>query len=204
MRRVKFNELKIADIDNEEQFYQRYLRDVKTKRVESEESFKEPDRKYEIVYLDILGGKIILLEKKFIDSASDDKQMVFYDYSIAYKAFNIMMELKAVTEAERYEEKDLYEDEKSSLRDEIRMLKKEDNLAFSEKEKEYNFILNSPIYKEYSNLKENYEKLLYEYNILQGKMRENDILNNQLVIVQNQNQNEKGGFIKKIMNKLKI
>lgn len=203
MRKVKFSELNIENIENEEQFYERYLKNIKTKKIIGEESFQEPDKKYEIVYLDILGGKIILLEKRFINSNSLDKQMIFYDYSIAYKAFNIMMELKAVTDAEKHEKKDLYDEEKNNLRDEIRMLKKEDNIAFLEKEKEYNFIINSSIYKEYSNMKIAYQKLLNEYKELQSKMKdkeESNIYNNQLVIVQN----EKNGFIRKFINKLKI
>lgn len=65
MRNVELNELNLKNDCNEEMFYQLFLKGLKTE-IKENGIFKKPSKEYEIFYLNILGGKIILLNKNNI------------------------------------------------------------------------------------------------------------------------------------------
>lgn len=62
MRNVELNELNLKNDCDEEMFYQLFLKGLKTE-IKENGIFKKPSKEYEIFYLNILGGKIILLKK---------------------------------------------------------------------------------------------------------------------------------------------
>lgn len=61
MRNVELNELNLKNDCDEEMFYQLFLKGLKTE-IKENGIFKKPSKEYEIFYLNILGGKIILLK----------------------------------------------------------------------------------------------------------------------------------------------
>lgn len=165
MREIQFNELKLKDNNKEENFYEFYLQNLQD-NIEEKESFTNPEKKYEICFLNILEGKIVLLNKNYINSKDNSKQELFYDYSIAYKIYNLMLDIEDGIEAEKYEFNELYKNERLEKRKQIEELKKQDEEIFKKKQEEYNIIINSTIYKEYIKLKEENEKLKNENKML--------------------------------------
>ena len=153
MRTIEFNELKLNDIKSEEQFYQNYLKNI-TNQIEENNVFHYPEKQYEIFYLNALDGKIILLDKNYINSNNSDGQEIFYDYSIAYKIYNIMLDIYEGIEDEKNEFNELYKIDRLELNEEIDSLKKQDEKIFQQKIEEYNIIINSFLYKEYIKIKE--------------------------------------------------
>lgn len=69
MRRIEFSELKLKNI-NEETFYERYMEQLE-QSIKEDTTFGVPVKQYEIFYLNILGGKIILLNKEYIPLGED-------------------------------------------------------------------------------------------------------------------------------------
>ena len=65
MRKIEFNELKLKDINDEEAFYQAYLKNIQD-NMNIKNSTISAEKQFEIIYLNILGGKLILLEKKYV------------------------------------------------------------------------------------------------------------------------------------------
>lgn len=191
MRTIEFNELKLNDIKSEEQFYQNYLKNI-TNQIEENNVFHYPEKQYEIFYLNALDGKIILLDKNYINSNNSDGQEIFYDYSIAYKIYNIMLDIYEGIEDEKNEFNELYKIDRLELNEEIDSLKKQDEKIFQQKIEEYNIIINSSLYKEYIKIKE-------ENKILKLKIDEFVKKTNNVSIVKDNNI----GFFRKFINKLK-
>lgn len=136
MRNIEFNELKLKNINNEEAFYQSYLRTLPQK-IDADNISSIPEKQYEIFYLNILGGKIILLNTKYINSKNTQNQELFYDYSIALKIYNLMLDIYDSIEAEKEEINELYKDERLHKNYEIEELKKQDDILFHNKQKEF-------------------------------------------------------------------
>lgn len=136
MRNIEFNELKLKNINNEEAFYQSYLRTLPQK-IDADNISSIPEKQYEIFYLNILGGKIILLNTKYINSKNTQNQELFYDYSIALKIYNLMLDIYDSIEAEKEEINELYKDERLHKNHEIEELKKQDDVLFHNKQKEF-------------------------------------------------------------------
>lgn len=191
MRTIEFNELKLNDIKSEEQFYQNYLKNI-TNQIEENNVFHYPEKQYEIFYLNALNGKIILLDKNYINSNNSEGQEIFYDYSIAYKIYNIMLDIYEGIEDEKNEFNELYKIDRLELNEEIDSLKKQDEKIFQQKIEEYNIIINSFLYKEYIKIKE-------ENKILKLKIDEFVKKTNNVSIVKDNNI----GFFRKFINKLK-
>lgn len=136
MRNIEFNELKLKNINNEEAFYQSYLRTLPQK-IDADNISSIPEKQYEIFYLNILGGKIILLNTKYINSKNTQNQELFYDYSIALKIYNLMLDIYDSIEAEKEEINELYKNERLHKNHEIEELKKQDDILFHNKQKEF-------------------------------------------------------------------
>lgn len=66
MRKIEFNELKLKNINDEETFYQVYLKKLQ-KNINTDNNILAPIKQYEIFLLNILGGKLILLNKDYIN-----------------------------------------------------------------------------------------------------------------------------------------
>ena len=192
MRKIKFNELKLKDINDEEIFYQSYLNNLQDNIIKSDTSLQSPVKQYEIFYLDILGGKIILLNKNYIESDNITNQELFYDYQIALKIYNLMLDIVDGINDEKNEINELYKDERLQKSEEIEKLKDQDKNIFKKKQEEYNIIINSEIYKSYSKLKDENEKLKNE------NKRLTEEINNFSV-----QQNNKVSLFQKLINKFK-
>ena len=136
MRNIEFNELKLKNINNDEAFYQSYLRTLPQK-IDADNISSIPEKQYEIFYLNILGGKIILLNTKYINSKNTQNQELFYDYSIALKIYNLMLDIYDSIEAEKEEINELYKNERLHKNHEIEELKKQDDVLFHNKQKEF-------------------------------------------------------------------
>ncbi len=191
MRKIEFNDLKLKNISDEETFYQTYIKNLQ-ENVEFDNVFQLPTKKYEICYLNILDGKLILINKDNIINKDYTDSELFYDYSLALKAYNLMLDIENGIEDEKNEFNELYKDERLQKGNEIEQLKKQDNILFNNKKLEYNSIINSDMYKKYSKLAEENEQLKLENEKLKKEI-------NILVLEKNTNI----GFFKKFINKLK-
>lgn len=169
MREIQFNELKLKDNNNEENFYKFYLQNLQD-NIEEKDFFASPEKKYEICFLNILEGKIVLLNKNYINAKESAEQELFFDYSIAYKVYNLMLDIEDGIEAEKDEINELYKDERLEKSKEIEKLKRQDEEIFRKKQEEYNIIINSTIYKEYIEIKEENKKLKNENKVLIEKV----------------------------------
>ncbi len=135
MREIAFNQLKLKDNNNEEDFYEFYLQNLQD-NIEEKDSFINPKTKYEICLLNILGGKIVLINKNYINSNDNLDQELFFDYSIAYKVYNRMLDIEDGIEAEKNEFNELYKNERLEKSKEIEKLKKQDEEIFKKKQEE--------------------------------------------------------------------
>ena len=191
MRRIEFNELKLKNINDGETFYQAYLKNLQDK-VKSDNTLHPPVKQYEIFYLNILGGKLILLNKDYIIDKDNTDSELFFDYSIALKVYNLMLDIEDGIEDERNEFNELYKDERLQKNKEIEQLKKQDDILFNNKQLEYNSIINSDIYKNYSKLKEENEQLKLENERLKEEIKNFSI-----------EQSNNIGFFQKLINRFK-
>ena len=170
MRNIEFSELKLKDIKDEETFYQAYLNNLQDS-IEESNTLQIPVKQYEIFSLNILGGKLILLNKDFIDNRDYKDSELFFDYSIALKVYNLLLDIIDGIEDEKNEFNELYKSERLQKNEEIEKLKRQDDELFKNKQNEYNSIINSDIYKNYSKLKEENEKLKLENERLKEEIK---------------------------------
>lgn len=189
MRNIEFSELKLKDINDEDTFYKFYLKRIQNSKRENK-LFHKPSQQYEIFHLNILEGKIILLNKDYIQKEDTMNQELFYDYEIAYKIYNLMLDIQDGIEDEKNERNELYKRERLSKEEEIIELKKQDEKLFIEDLKKYNIIVNSEVYTKYRELQEENKKL----------KDENEKLKQQISINES---NSKMNFFQKIRNRLK-
>lgn len=187
MRNIEFSELKLKNISDEETFYQFYLKN-RQEKIQENKVFQEPIKQYEIFHLNILEGKIILLNKDYIENSDTSNQDVFYNYSIAYKAYNLMSDIEDGIEDEKNEMNELYKEERLRKETEITELKRQDEELFEDDLEKYNIIINSEIYKEYLKLQEENKRLKIENEQLTQKAKIADT-------------NNKVSFFQKIVNR---
>lgn len=178
MRKIEFSELKLKN-RSEESFYQSYVEQLE-QNISKEATFGVPVKQYEIFYLNILGGKIILLNKDYIHLEENGEQELYFDYTIALKIYKLILDIMDGIEAEQNEFNELYKEERMHKNAQIEELKKQDEKIFKEKQEEYDIIINSSIYKEYlkirkenQELKQENEKLLEEQKNQLVKMEGN-------------------------------
>ena len=186
MRKIEFNELKLKTPCNEDAFFQIYLSNLQ-KELNEKASFELPTKKYEIFYLNILDGKIVLLNKYYVQNDDTTNQELYYDYKIAYEVYNNLLEIYDGIENESNEFNELYKNERLKKDSIIKELKKQDEEKFSKSVHEYTIIKNSQIYDEYIKLKEENKKLKEINEALSTK----------------KSNTQKNSFIKKIINKFK-
>lgn len=191
MRKIEFSELKLKNINDEETFYQAYLKNLQ-ENVNSDNTLHIPVKQYEIIYLNILGGKLILLNKDYIIDKNKADSELFFDYSIALKVYNLMLDIEDGIEDEKNEFNELYKDERLQKNKEIEQLKKQDDILFNNKQLEYNSIINSDIYKNYSKLQEENEQLKLENKRLKEEIKNISIEKNNNI-----------GFFQKLINRFK-
>lgn len=182
MRTIEFKELKVKDAYDEENFYQFYLENLQ-KEITIQKIFKEPIKQYEIFYLNILGGKILLLDKDYIEKEDYNNQELYYDYNLAYKVYNYFLDIYDGIEDERNEFNELYKNERLEIYNNIEKIREYDEELYKKAVNEYNIIKNSQIYKEYKNIVEENKKL---------KKRNEEL-----------NEKNNIGFIQKILNRFK-
>lgn len=184
MRKIEFNELKLKNNCSEEQFYEIYMNGLESTPLENS-IIGKPSKKYEVCFLNILDGKIIAINKNYVNNDNLDDQELYYDYDIAKQIANTLSDIQDGIVAEQYEFIELYKDERLKKDKLISDLKAEDKKIFDEKEKEYNILINSKLYSEY-------QKVLEENNKLK--------LENKNLLETNQ---KKTGFFAKLVNKMR-
>ena len=192
MRNLNINNLKLKNIDNEELFYQSYLKNLPNNITDTDNTFHSPKKQYEIFFLNILGGKLMLLNKDYINFEDTTRQELFFDYNTALKIYNLMLDIIESVKDEQNEISELYMDERLQKHSEIDSLIKQDEILFKQKQQEYDTIINSEIYKEYTKLKLENENL----------KSENLKLKEQINTIEIQQSNNIG-FFKKLLNKFK-
>ena len=171
-------------------FYKRYIRSTYEKCWINWVKPKKwlPSKEYEIFYLNILGGKIILLNKNNIIKEDLAEQELYYDYSTAYEIYQCLTTIYDGINDEQNEINELYKEERIKLNEKIKSLRQKDEDLFEQKIKEYNIIVSSNVYKEYLQLKEEFEKIKCQNEALVEQLK-NAPINNI-------------GFFEKIYNKL--
>lgn len=188
MRKIEFNQLRLKNTYDENAFFQFYLENLQ-KELSKKDSFNKPTKQYEILYLNILDGKIILLNKDYISNDNTTNQELYYDYNIATEVYNYLLDIYDGIEAEESEFNELYKNERLKIDDEINKLRKQDDTIFAKALSEYNIIKNSKIYDKYINLKEENQRL----------KEQNEELIQRISITENNNIS----IIQKIINKFK-
>lgn len=189
MRKLEFNELNLKNFYDEETFYQYYLKNLQ-EEIKQKQKFEEPQKRYEIFYLNILGGKILLLNKEYLPKCDSDNQDLFYDYNIAYKIYNNWIDIYDGIENEQFEFNELYKDERLKKDAKNQMLKQDDDEIFNNVMKEYNMIKKSPIYTEYLKLFKENERL-------------KELNKNLLEEIKNKSKSDNINFWQKIIKKLR-
>lgn len=166
MRKIEFSELKLKNDYSEEDFYNVYLHNIETSH-KKDNLIEEPIKKYEVCQLNILGGKIIAIDKNYIDNPNTDLQELYYDYTIAKEIANYLSDIQDGILAEQEEFVELYKDERLQKDKLIKELQLKDSSIFEEQQKEYNILINSSLYSEYQKLlKENAELKNENKNLL--------------------------------------
>ena len=166
MRKIEFSELKLKKNYSEEDFYNVYLQNSEPSHKKNN-LIEEPIKKYEVCQLNILGGKIIAIDKNYIDNPNNDLQELYFDFKIAKKIADYLSDIQDGITAEQEEFVELYKEERLQKDELIKELQLKDNSFFEEQQKEYNILINSSLYSEYQKLlKENEELKIENKNLL--------------------------------------
>ena len=135
MRFIEFNELNLKENYTEDEFLQIY---IKTLPKEKSKKTTIPHKKYEIFWLNIFNGKIILLNKKHIKKTDITNQELYYNYNIAYQIYNNLLDIYDGLTAETSDINELYLTERLEKDNIINKLKQKDNELFEKDLAEYN------------------------------------------------------------------
>ena len=168
MRRINFNDIRVKDIKDVEEFYKAYIERLPEDK-EQDTELMSPVKQYEIVELDVNGGVPVLIDIDNILSFAGEGQEIFYDYKIAYKVYNLLLDIKDSIEAEKEEYPEIYDEERLNILSQIERLKIEDEELFKQKQEEYEIIINSDFFKDYLAIKSEVEKLKEENKELKGR-----------------------------------
>lgn len=191
MRKIKFNELNLKNINDVNVFYKYYLKTFQNE-IQKDSSFVLPSKQYEIFSLEELEGKLFLLNKNYIKNEDTANQELFYDYSIAFEIYNLFLDIYDGIEDEKNEFNELYLNERLDKNNQIEILKAEDESLYLKDLEEFNIITNSQIYNDYLNLLKENEALKKEILELQKKSSNNFKL-----------QTTNNSLLEKIINKIK-
>ena len=191
MRKIKFNDLNLKNINDVNVFYQYYLKTLQSE-IETDSSFHLPSKQYEIFSLEELDGKLFLLNKNYIKNEDTTNQELFYDYSIAFEIYNLFLDIYDGIEDEKNEFNELYLNERLDKNNQIEILKAEDESLYLKALEEYDIITNSQIYNDYLNLLKENESLKKELSLLKEKPSDDFKL-----------QTTNNTILEKIINKIK-
>ncbi len=175
MRKIEFHELKLKNTEDANMFYQSYLQTFQ-KPALKEDSFQRPSKQYEICYLNILDGKLVLLNKDYIEKFDISNQELFFDYSLALTIYSLMLDIQDGILDEKQECNELYKEERLKKEEEIELYKKKDELLFQKALEDYEIISHSALYQDYRILLEEYQKLKQENELLLEKCNTSLIL----------------------------
>ena len=117
---------------------------------------------------------------------------LFFDYSIALKVYNLMLDIIDGIEAEGNEFNELYKNERLQKDKEIEQLKKQDNMLFQNKQDECNDVMNTDIYNNYLKLKEENKQLKIENEKLKEEIKKLSV-----------EQYDNIGFFQRLINRFK-
>lgn len=127
-----------------------------------------PSKEFEIINLDIYGGKTFLL--RTYDLPSGENRELYYKFDIANKIYENLIDIKDSTLNEFEETQDFFLQDIMSIQHNIDSLKNEDEKAFNEDMQTYNIIARTPIYTEYRALYRDRENLLQKNNELKSNL----------------------------------
>lgn len=136
MRKIEFNELHLKEPYTEDEFLQFYFNNLPKDKIKKTNSI--PHKKYEIFWLNIFGGKIILLNKKYIKKIDTTNQELYYDYKTAYEIYANLLDIYDGIDAETSEFNELYLPERLTKLDIINALKQKDEELFKKDLEEFN------------------------------------------------------------------
>ena len=129
MRKIEFNELKLKNPYDEETFFQFYIENL-SKESKDNSSIAPPSKQYEIFYLNILGGKLILLNTAYIKNNNYINRDLYFDYNIAFEIYNHLLDIYDGIESEMNEYNELYKGERLEIDNKINKLREKDNELF--------------------------------------------------------------------------
>lgn len=130
MRKIEFYELKLKNTKDANTFYQSYLQTFQ-KQIPKEDSFQYPSKQYEICYLNILDGKLVLLNKDYIEKQDISGQELFFDYSLALTIYSLMLDIQDGILDEKQECNELYKEERLKKEEEIEKYKQKDEVGLA-------------------------------------------------------------------------
>lgn len=120
----------------------------------------QPNKRFEIFRLDILGGKTFLAEASSLPDGED--RDLYYSFEIANKIYQKIIDIQDSTFNDYEEVKYIYEREISQIENEISDLKIKDNEEFEKDMDAYNLISKTSFYENYQLLNKDKEHLVAE------------------------------------------
>ena len=120
----------------------------------------QPNKKFEIFTLDVLGGKTFLIETTSLPDG--ENKDLYYSFEIANQIYKKMIDIKDSSFNDYEEVKYIYEREILQTECEISDLKLKDNELFEKDLNAYNLIAQTPLYEDYKLLNKDKEELLEE------------------------------------------
>lgn len=132
-------------------------------------NLSEPMKEYEIILLDVYGGKTFLLKSS--DLPDGENKELYYSFEIANNIYQNLIDIKDSVINEYEEIQDVFKLDYLKLQNEIETYKQQDQEIFLEETKMYHFILKTPIYKEYSVYRKNIKDLVKKNNELEEELK---------------------------------
>lgn len=133
----------------------------------------KPLKNYEIISLNVYGGKIFLLKTEDLPEGEDKE--LYYNFDIANKVYEDLIDCKENPVNDIQEVQDLFYYEILKIQDEIVLLKEEDERKFNEDIKLYEAMENTPLYNEYASIFEEREELLIKNKELEKMIEEYNV-----------------------------
>lgn len=131
----------------------------------------EPVKEYEIIILDVYGGKTFLL--KSCDLPEGENKELYYSFEIANKIYKNLIDIKDSIINKNNEIQDIFRLDYLKLKNEIDTYKQQDKKIFLEETKIYQLISKTPIYNEYNICQKNIKNLLKKNNELKEELKNN-------------------------------
>lgn len=120
----------------------------------------QPNKEFEIFTLDVLGGKVFLIEASSLPDG--DNRDLYYNFENANQVYQKTIDIQDSTFNDYEDVKYIYEREILQTENEISDLKIKDNEEFEKDMNAYNLISQTPLYDNYQLLSRDKEKLAEE------------------------------------------